>query len=504
MATPSENLAASLQVLQELQLRGTIAIPSHLISRTHRERLVKKGFLREVMRGWYIPARPDETPGESTSWYASYWTFIGAYLTERFGENWCLSPEESAKLHAANRTVPVQLLVRAPQGRNQITDLLFHTSILEIRATLPDNRQTVIDDDRLRLYNTAAAVVNISESFYQQYPTDARTLLSTFRDGSEILALLLDGGKSVVAGRIVGAFRNINRPKIADDILEGLLTAGYNVRELDPFIHKSFLTFGQREKSPYVNRLRLMWHEMRSEVIKIFPAAPGMPKDKIAYLQQIEDNYANDAYNSLSIEGYRVNTELIERVRKGHWQPVIDEQDRQHRDAMAARGYWQAFQQVQQSIESILAEKNPGHAIDRDHGNWYREMFAPSVTAGILKSSDLAGYRNQPIYIRQSKHVPPSREAVRDLMPVFFDLLSQEENAGVRVVLGHFFFVFIHPYNDGNGRIGRFLMNAMMAAGGYPWTVIPLERRSEYMTALESASADGDIVPFATFLASLL
>lgn len=504
MATPSENLAASLQVLHELQQNGIIAIPSRLITRTHRERLVKKGFLREVMRGWYIPARPDETTGESTSWYASYWNFTGSYLTERFGEEWCLSPEESAKLHAANLTVPAQLLVRAPQGRNQITNLLYNTSILEIRASLPDKQQTVTNYNGLRLYNSSAAVVNISESFYQQHPTDARTLLSTFRDGSEILALLLDGGKSVVAGRIAGAFRNIDRPKIADDILEGMRSADYNVRELDPFTYKSPIVFAQREISPYVNRLRLMWDEMRNEIIKIFPPSPGIPKDKAAYLKQVEENYINDAYNSLSIEGYRVNTELIERVRSGSWQPDINEQDRQHRDAMAARGYWQAFQMVQKSIESILAGKNCGNVTDHDHSTWYREMFAPSVTAGILKPSDLAGYRNQPIYIRRSKHVPPSMEAVRDLMPAFFELLSNEENPGVRVVLGHFFFVFIHPYSDGNGRIGRFLMNSMMASGGYPWTVIPLERKAEYMAALESASAGGDIIPFTVFIASLL
>jgi Fic family protein len=97
-------------------------------------------------------------------------------------------------------------------------------------------------------------------------------------------------------------------------------------------------------------------------------------------------------------------------------------------------------------------------------------------------------------------HVPPNKEAVRDLMPAFFDLLEEEEQAAVRVVLGHFIFVHIHPYIDGNGRIGRFLMNTMMASGGYPWTIIPVEKRTDYMTALESASVDQDIRPFAGFL----
>jgi Fic family protein len=131
-------------------------------------------------------------------------------------------------------------------------------------------------------------------------------------------------------------------------------------------------------------------------------------------------------------------------------------------------------------------------------------MFAPSVTAGLLRPADLAGYRHGQVYIRQSKHVPLNRDAVRDAMPAFFDLLRDEPDPAVRVVLGHFVFVYIHPYMDGNGRMGRFLMNLMMAAGGYPWTVIPVTARKVYMEALEKASVGEDIGPFAEFLAGLV
>ena len=52
--------------------------------------------------------------------------------------------------------------------------------------------------------------------------------------------------------------------------------------------------------------------------------------------------------------------------------------------------------------------------------------------------------------------------------------------------------------------MGRFLMNTMLASGGYPWTVIPVEQRNTYMAALEEASVGGNIEPFAIFLAQLL
>ena len=89
-------------------------------------------------------------------------------------------------------------------------------------------------------------------------------------------------------------------------------------------------------------------------------------------------------------------------------------------------------------------------------------------------------------------------------MPVLFDLLREEAEPAVRVVLGHFVFVYIHPYMDGNGRMGRFVMNAMLASGGYPWTIVPLGRRDDYMAALESASVGQDIGPFAAFIGGLV
>ena len=194
-------------------------------------------------------------------------------------------------------------------------------------------------------------------------------------------------------------------------------------------------------------------------------------------MKLVKEIYVTDAYHSLSIEKYQVTPELIEKVRKGVWNLEDNEDDRKQRDAMAAKGYWEAFQAVERSIAKVLDGKNSGEVVDNDHGEWYRELFGPSVAVGLIKPADLAGYRNHQVYISQSMHVPLNKEAVRDAIPVLFELLQQEPEASVRAVLGHFIFVFIHPYMDGNGRMGRFLMNMMLASGGYPWTVIPVEER---------------------------
>ena len=108
------------------------------------------------------------------------------------------------------------------------------------------------------------------------------------------------------------------------------------------------------------------------------------------------------------------------------------------------------------------------------------------------------------MYIRNSMHVPLNPDAVLDAMMALSKLMQEEPDAFVRAVLGHFFFVYIHPFMDGNGRTARFTMNSQLVTCGYPWIVVPVERREEYMASLEKASVEEDIVPFAHFICSLV
>jgi len=291
---------------------------------------------------------------------------------------------------------------------------------------------------------------------------------------------------------------------IADNITKTMKSLGYDAREIDPFEDISPLLFNSREKSPYVNRMRMAWHAMRKDIINSFPK-PATTKTPVkSYMKDVDAKYVLDAYHSLSIEGYKVSKELIERVRNEKWDPNNDEDDKDQKNALAARGYWQAFQCVKNSVQKVLDGENPGVVASDDHRDWYIELFEPTATAGLLQHKDLSGYRNNQVYIRGSKHVPPNKDAIRDLMPALFELLENETEASVRIVLGHFFYVYIHPYMDGNGRTGRFLMNVMLASGRYPWVIVPVEQRQQYMQALEEASVNQNIIPFRDFIARLL
>jgi hypothetical protein len=326
------------------------------------------------------------------------------------------------------------------------------------------------------------------------------------QDVSDLLRLLLAGSNlsSAAAGRIAGAFRAIGRPQFTDEILGAMRAAGYLVNEVNPFERPlTMLLPGDRPESPYVARLRLMWATMREPILANFPAPKAPPDDVERLLQDVEARYVTDAYHSLSIEGYRVTADLIEKVCNGSWNPEKNITDRATRDAMAAKGYFETHNVVKEDLVRVIKGENPGTVFRHGLARWYQALFSPSVQAGILKASDLAGYRNDQVFIKGALHVPLSKEAVRDCMPVLFELLEAENEAQVRAMLGHLLFVYIHPYMDGNGRLARFLMNLMLVSGGFVWTVIPVEQHNEYMKALEQASTFGNIAPFAAFVAEL-
>ncbi len=501
MATNNEKIAESLKILHDLQTKESSSVfQASQFTRVHRERLIKHGFLRVVMKGWFIASDPSSIMGNSTTWYASFWTFVKAYLNKRFGDDYCLSSEASILVHLGATTIPRQATIITKKMTGQVVTLPHSTTLLIYNDAdnFPEFR---VQKDGIWIMGMEEAICRIPQSYFEQNPIDAEIALRSIKNTSKLLEYLLKGKHSTIAGRLIGAYTFIGEKQTADLIKATMTAADYLPKVYNPFsTEKPTLRKGFRYTSPYCARIESLWYQMREEILVHFPIEPGLVKDAEVYLQKIEEQYVNDAYNSLSIEGYKVTPELIEQIRNGSWNPDQNEADIQQRDAMAAKGYHMAFQAVKESISAILQGESPGNVVSRDHSLWYLKLFTPMVEAGILKRHLLSGYRNHPVFIKQSMHIPPPDSAVTDCMETYFKLLREEENASVRAILGHFMFVYIHPYSDGNGRIGRLIMNCMLASGGFDWCVIPMSQRTRYMVALESASCDNSVKNFAEFI----
>jgi len=396
--------------------------------------------------------------------------------------------------------VPKQIDLVSPGASDNKVELPHETSLLDVkeeRSAAPDDVEV---KEGIRLWRLEPALIKVPERFFRKSPTDARICLGAVRSTAPLLGRLLDGEHSVIAGRLAGAFRNIGRPDFADEIVRTMKAAGFKVSETDPFGGNPPLSTANLKRAPLTARIAELWGRHRATVLEEFTKARPEELSAADYLKNVEEIYVHDAYHSLGIEGYRVTYELIERVKSGAWSPLQNEEDRRNRDAMAARGYALAFELVRTGIGEILDGKNAVAVLRSGYGDWYRKLFEPSVQAGLLRASALAGFRDHPIYIKGSMHVPPSAASVMDGMSELLDQMEKEVEPSVRAVLGHWLFGYVHPYPDGNGRMARFVMNAMLSSGGYPWTVIRKDDKERYLAALDSASVEDDLRPFANFV----
>ncbi len=114
---------------------------------------------------------------------------------------------------------------------------------------------------------------------------------------------------------------------------------------------------------------------------------------------------------------------------------------------------------------------------------------------------DTKGYRNVRVMIRGSEHIPPNPEQINNLMMYFVYNYNHDENTDIfyKIANYHLEFERIHPFEDGNGRTGRLLINFELLKNNIPPIVIPKEGRTEYFEFLRNKDVEG----FANFLRTL-
>ncbi len=503
--TPSEKLYNALNRLSEYQKKnpGNLVIHGYdTLGGDQTRLLLESGYLSQVLKGWYIPSRPENT-GDTTVWYASYWNFISKYMDDRFGTQWSLSPELSLYLHGGNTVIPKQLIVRSPLATNNIQTLPHGTSVLDIKSTIP-KETSIHPETGARVYSVGDALLQVAPDYYMRNTTEALVCLSMIDDESSILRTIAETGNPTKGARLIGALNAVGKVDLAGRMLLGMKRMGYyNTRTENPFKENYSIP---KEESPYAARIGILWSKMKKDLqdANVFKDITPSFVDKDKILRMMDEYYLLDSYHSLSIEGYVVSQALLDRVRSGKWDPEKEYSDKKERNALAARGYYQAYNVVKASIKKILDGKSPAEVFVSDHREWHYQLFEPSVRAGILSAADLAGYRNHPVYIRGSQHTPVGFHAVPGCMKKLEGLMLKESDPLIRATLGHFFFTHIHPYMDGNGRTARFLMNTQLASAGYGWIIIPKEMRERYMSALEKAGVENNVTEFGRLIADLI
>lgn len=208
---------------------------------------------------------------------------------------------------------------------------------------------------------------------------------------------------------------------------------------------------------------------------------------------------AFDAYHSTTMEGYRISREISDAIVRGEPLPNGPQDRESLQAAMAIQGYSIAFREV-------LARSQRKAPVDTDLIlDLHEALFRPSVDAGIADSAALRGWRNSSVGLRGWRHVPPNPKKIPDLIGGLERFAARKDLSPIgRALLVHLEFATIHPFMDGNGRLGRLLMNHVLLSAGLPWVTIRSDERAPFFKAIEHAQVDADAVPFIRFVWHLI
>jgi len=249
---------------------------------------------------------------------------------------------------------------------------------------------------------------------------------------------------------------------------------------------------------PWLDRLNIQLgsfqEQIAEEVSRCDFPNPSLTVSDLIKMARTAKTY--DVYHSTSIEGYRIRYEDVSLLLGGSSEGAMGEEETRSR--MAVLGYSHAFDDLLARLEE---SEGPLPITNHLILDLYANLFQPSVEAGLVAPGALRGWRNAPVFIRGFRFVPPAAERVGELMTALVEFLPGVSSAIVSAILAHLIFVTIHPFPDGNGRVGRFLMNAVLVGSGWPWLTIKEGERGLYFESLQQAQLQNNARPFGRFIA---
>lgn len=222
------------------------------------------------------------------------------------------------------------------------------------------------------------------------------------------------------------------------------------------------------------------------------------PIDEVQEQQIMQKFRLEWTYHSNAIEG---NT-LTFGETKAFLLHGITAQGRPFRDYVEMRGHHQAID----ALLEIIRQNTPltETAIRELHKIILVEPYdMPAQTASGQRATRRitpGNYKTMPNHVQTSSgemHYYASPEATPARMADLMAWYRQtNDHPLIMAATFHYEFVKIHPFDDGNGRLARLLMNLILMQSGFPPLVVRTDNKESYLLALEQADADDNLEPF--------
>jgi len=181
--------------------------------------------------------------------------------------------------------------------------------------------------------------------------------------------------------------------------------------------------------------------------------------------RELEEISIAFTYNTNAIEGSTITLEEAREIIQDKISP-----NKPVRDVRETENHNKIFLQMLKKKEKITKEILL---------NWHKDVFSET-------KPDIAG-KFRDYLVRVGPHLAPDWQDIESLMEGFIKFINQNKKMNPIELAGraHYQFEKIHPFGDGNGRVGRLLMNFILWHKGYPMIIIEYKKRKSYYKALQ-------------------
>jgi Fic family protein len=216
--------------------------------------------------------------------------------------------------------------------------------------------------------------------------------------------------------------------------------------------------------------------ELKEELYsKLEKIKENFAKEWKTYPQSVKEKLKEEisiafTYNTNAIEGSTITLEETGEIIHDKISP-----NKPLRDVKETEAHSKVFLGMLDKKEKISNELILG---------WHKNIFTET-------KPDIAGtYRDY--LVRIADHPAPDWQDIEDLMNEIINFINKKQkiNAVELAAIAHYKFEKIHPFGDGNGRIGRLLMNYILWHWGYPMLIIEYKKRRSYYKALKKSEED--------------
>lgn len=237
--------------------------------------------------------------------------------------------------------------------------------------------------------------------------------------------------------------------------------------------------------------------QLQDKINKLQPLQPEL----IATLQ--EKLRIEWTYNSNAIEGNTLTLgETMFFLREG-----LTSEGKPLKDYLEAKNHAEAIDGL---YEIIQGERDLSESLIKElHGVLMKGIdftYAKTPSGQIIQKPFHAGqYKIRPNHVltfsgKIHHYTEPLK--VKDEMEKLIQWYTKEKNLHTveKAAIFHYRFVAIHPFDDGNGRMARLLMNLILIKNGYPPCIIQNAHRRKYLENLAGVDVSHDYAPFITWI----